>query len=83
MNDAERAHEGRSTTLSSTVEAHDTARCAPRAPSDRENAILQVVASATNMSLPPSLSFQFSFFVHVHSLACTSTLSCYSFLHTP
>lgn len=71
MNDAERAHEGKSTTLSFTVEAHDTNRRAPRALVDRESAILQV---ESNMSSSPSSSLRFLFPVHSCSLACTRSL---------
>lgn len=71
MNDAERAHEGMSSTLSFTVEAHDTERRAPRAPVDRESASLQV---ASNMSSSPSPRLRFLFPVHAYSLACTRSL---------
>lgn len=76
MNDAERAHEGRSTTLSLTVEAHDTERRAPRAPVDRESAILQV---ASNMSSSPSPSDSFFLSTPV-PLPAQDPLPCYAIL---
>lgn len=82
MNVADRAHEGRSSTLNSTVEAHDTVVPLVRLLIGK-SASMRVFAPATNMSLSSSLSFPFVFLFPVHLLACTRGLSRYIILYIP